>query len=232
MALDSLDDLFETLLSILEWRRVDYMLVGAIGVFLWGEPRYSRDIDIVVTARKEGADLLISDLLRAGLAGPPPESVVRHALLRVPRSPEGLMVDVWVRRSEEMLRTIPPQERAAFRRWIRYDDAAARRKTTVPYGGRGIYIARPEDIIIPKVDFSARSPQRYAKDSADICAILMRQGRSIDRRYLVRWLRYLGLWGQFERIEEGCIPRERPPARPRSRPAPLRSRPRARARRR
>lgn len=215
MALNSLDDLFETVLSVLERRRVDYMLVGALGAFLWGEPRYSRDVDLVVTAGKKGADLLISDLLRAGLSGPPPESVVRHALLRVPRSPEGLMVDVWVQRSEEMLGQIPPEERSAFRRWIRYDAAAAGRKASVPYGGRSIYVARPEDIIIPKVDFSLRSPQRYAKDSADIWAILMRQGRSLDRRYLVRWLRYLGLYNQFQKIEEGCIPREESP-RPKS----------------
>lgn len=138
------------------------------------------------------------------------------------------MVDVWVRRSEEMLKTVPPGEQAAFRKWIRYDAEAARRKATILYGGRSIYVARPEDIIIPKVDLSVRSPQRYARDSTDIRAILMRQGRSLDRRYLVRWLRYLGLWEPFRRIEEECVPREGSTARP-ARP---RNRPKARARRR
>ncbi|MBI4361808.1 MAG: hypothetical protein HY558_01400 [Euryarchaeota archaeon] len=199
--------LFDLAVSTLQRRRAPYMLVGAVGVFVWGEPRFSRDVDIVLNARRPEADRVIADLRAAGLAGPRPGEVVRHALFRVPGSPQRLMVDLWLQRTPGMLPFIPREEQPVFRRWMRYDQAAFERRVRVAYGRRRVWVARPEDILIPKVDFSRGGPARYAKDGADICAILQVQGGSIDRRYVVRWLRYLGLYPHFQAIERECIPK-------------------------
>lgn len=201
------EELFDLTISILRRRGVPHMFTGAIAVFVWGEPRYSEDVDIVLTARRAEASPVMGDLLRAGLLGPKPEEVFIQALYRVSMS--RLAVDIWLRRSEEMLEHLEPHRRAEFRKEIQYGNVAFRRRVLQPYPARPrtkIWVTRPEDLIISKVQFSARDPARRYKDERDICAILLRQGRNIDRRYLVRWLRYLGLYRRFQAVEETCLP--------------------------
>lgn len=210
----SLEEVFRLVHDALEEAGAPYMFVGAVAVSIWGESRASEDVDVVVTSREEGVGRILKALRNRGV--PMPEAVTFHSLVKVPGTP--FKVDLFVQRSERMLEKIPEEGHSAFKRGIQYHGAAFERRTEVPYFGRRIWVSRPEDIIISKTDFSRSSSERFAGDSRDICAILMLQGRAIDRRYLVRWLRYLGLWEQFERIEEGCIPLEKRPARPRTRP--------------
>ncbi|MBI4361739.1 MAG: hypothetical protein HY558_01045 [Euryarchaeota archaeon] len=207
MAEWSMERLFGFVLDSVERHRTPYMVVGGIAAIAQGVPRFTEDVDIVLTARRERADRVIHDLLRAGLRGPRPEDVIHAAQFRPPGAPERMRIDLNIKLTEGAIRRLLPEHRAWYRRWMQYEDAAFRRRVQVPspYRGRRIWVARPEDVIVSKVWFSKMDPRRLPVDQQDICTLLAVHGRSIERRYMVRWLRSLGLYREFLRVEEGCL---------------------------
>lgn len=192
--------LFEETLAVLRKARADHMFVGAIGVMAWGEPRATGDVDLVLGVDAAGARSVLDGLRRRGLAVK--SLTFRHWVAEVPGS--RLAVDIFLKHRREMVRELDAVERRPFESWIRYDEAAFRRRVRQRVGGTSIWVAAPEDIIIVKTEFS-KDPRRFGSDQADICSILLRQGARLDRRYLARWLRSLGLEKQFARIERGCL---------------------------
>lgn len=196
----SFRELFQETLATLRKTGVNGMFVGAIGVMAWGEPRATRDVDVVLAVDVSGARRVLDEFGRRGLALK--RLTFRHWVAEVPGS--RLSVDIFLKHRREMVKEFDAVERRQFEPWTRYDEAAFRRRVRQRVGGSSLWVAAPEDIIIVKTEFS-KDPRRFGRDQSDICSILLRQGPSLDRRYLARWLRRLGLEGQFERIERGCL---------------------------
>ena len=54
--------------SLLEKQRTPYMLIGGIAVALWGEPRATQDIDIVVLISKDRAFDFLEEAKKYGFS--------------------------------------------------------------------------------------------------------------------------------------------------------------------
>jgi hypothetical protein len=170
-------DLLRLLVVALEEVGVDYLVVGATACASYGEPRLTRDIDVVVDLH----DDRVADLVRHF---PAPEFYVseegaRRAaehrdMFNIIHPASGLKIDLIVRKEDA------------------FDDSRFRRKRRLRVlPGRTVNFASPEDVILKKlVFFRQGGSEKHLRDSAGILQV---SGRTLDRRYLSGWARRLGV---------------------------------------
>ncbi len=64
-----LDDALTTLASWLDQEHVPYMVIGGFAVTVWGEPRFTRDLDVTVSVPADQLQSMIerrADMLSRG----------------------------------------------------------------------------------------------------------------------------------------------------------------------
>jgi hypothetical protein len=171
------DELLDHLVQVLERLGINYLLVGAIASAAYGEPRFTRDLDVV-------ADLHAEDL--AGLSNYFPatdfyldphaarEAVARRTQFNIVHPASGLKIDVIVAAND-------PFDQSRFRR--------GRRLQALPH--RQATFASPEDVIIKKMEYYRMGASE--KHLRDITGILKVSGADIDRDYVSQWADRLGL---------------------------------------
>jgi hypothetical protein len=169
-------DLLRSVVSTLERLGVPYMIVGSYGSIVYGEPRFTNDIDIV-------ADLptcLVSDLCSAF---PSPEFYLSEAAARdavanrfqfnLLHPATGNKVDLIIPRNDEWGRT----------------QLDRRRRVNLGEGFE-VYAAAPEDVIIGKLWYYAEGGSD--KHLRDIASILKVSGDVVDRGEVAHWAEKLG----------------------------------------
>ena len=164
---------------------IPYMVVGSLASSFHGEPRQTRDIDIVIDpdadALRRFVDRLPPDELYAD-AGAAVEALERRTSFNVIEAETGWKVDLIVRRDrpfarEELERRLP----------IRLLDT-------------DVYIATAEDTIIAKLDWATEGDSE--RQLRDVAAILETQADALDHDYLQRWIRALGVEDAWERARQ------------------------------
>jgi hypothetical protein len=182
-----LSELLVYLASTLDRLAVPWFLTGSTASIAWGEPRLTNDIDVVV-------DLSESKLSALAAAFPFPEFYLSEAAARVavsqrgqfniihPRS--GLKIDVIIGKNE-------PFDRLLFER--------CRRLVIAP--GVEASFASPEDLILKKLEFYREGGSD--KHLRDIAGILKISGERVDRAYVKKWCRELGLEDIWKSFSEG-----------------------------
>lgn len=150
--------------------RYSHMLVGALAVALWGEPRATKDADLMIQV-PEGAWERLKRLARQ----------------------EGFEVDVAWELYNPMLRD---QHVRFIKRRIRvdfmglrdaHDQQALQRRRFKMLTDRRIAVVAPDDLIIQKV--KAGRP----RDLDDAVGVMRRSGHQMDEEYLWRWARRFGV---------------------------------------
>jgi hypothetical protein len=161
--------LLERLALGLEKLSVDYMVIGGQALLLYGEPRFTRDIDITLGAGIER----FPDIARlaAGFGWKAltdaPESFARKTMVYPCLDPlSGIRVD--------FIFSFSP-----------YEQQAMKRVKSVSIGKAGVRFASPEDLVIHKV--IAGRP----RDLEDVKTVLVKNP-ALDVAYIQKWL------GQFE----------------------------------
>jgi hypothetical protein len=185
-------------LHVLERLEIPYALVGSFGSTIFGEPRFTRDIDILI-------DLSESKVTAFCAAFPASdfyfsEPAVRDAVrarfqFNLLHPASGNKVDF-----------ILPRDDA----WGRSQLSRAKRvQLQADLEGT---VAAPEDVIIGKLwYFSEGGGERHLRD---IAGILRVSGASVNRDEIERWakeLGYLEIWRQVTAMADGVDPS--PPAR-------------------
>ena len=165
---------------------VAYALLGGMAVLAWGQPRYTSDVDAMVSLDRGHIAPLAEALHRQGLKASAHdfEDAFRdrsHVTVFDDRT--GFHVDV----------------KLAFTQDERAQVLDARR---VPFGGGGLTIARPEDTIAYKLKFG--SPQ----DLADARSILVRQEGRLDLARLESFASRLGVAAEWERLRSEVASRK------------------------
>jgi hypothetical protein len=167
----------------LEKLGIDYMIVGSVAGTLYGEPRLTNDMDIVLA--------LIPQTARAFLCGfdprefyLPPEDILAHEATRGGQTnlihhASGVKVDIMFRKSN-------PHGIAEFER---------RRRIEI-LKGLHAWIAAPEDVIIGKLRFYREG--QSSKHLTDIRGILA--NTPIDQSYLDHWITALDLESYWKRL--------------------------------
>lgn len=178
--------LVRRVINTLETQQFAYMLVGSLASGVYGEPRLTQDIDVVVALPVASVDALCA-------AFPAPEFYVslptaRQAAMQggqfnIIHPTSGNKVDVMVARHDA---------------WGRSQLARRRRELIFP--DLPGFVASPEDVIIGKLLYYHEGGSE--KHLRDIVAILQVAGVEIDRRYIEQWSASLALDDVWQTVLE------------------------------
>ncbi len=164
-------DLLSLLSRKLDELGISYLVTGSMATIAYGEPRFTNDIDVVVSLRPE-------EITRFCDAFPMPdfyvsEDAVKEAVrdrrqFNVIHPASGLKVDVIIPKDEDF-------ERSRQQRGVR-----------LPIGeGVEVTFASPEDVIIRKMQYFRDGGSE--KHLRDIASVLKIQLDRIDRQYISAW---------------------------------------------
>lgn len=170
-------DVVRKVINILETQQLPYMLVGSLASGVYGEPRLTQDIDVVVALPVTNVEALCA-------AFPSPEFYVSLAAARqaathggqfnIIHPTSGNKVDVMIARRDA---------------WGR--SQLARRRQELIFPELPGFVASPEDVIIGKMLYYQEGGSE--KHLRDILAMLQVEGERIDRDYIQVWSQSLGL---------------------------------------
>lgn len=171
--LESIDPrhLLVTIAEILEGLGVKYAVTGGMAVFVWGKPRFTADIDIVVQIDASSAKKLYAALERLSDAGYVSQEAVDRALERKGEfnfidGASGVKVDFWV------------LDKDAF------GVQQLKRRRGRKIMGKNIFFVSPEDLILSKLLWHKESES--SKQQEDIASVLQMQ-KKLDWKYLRKW---------------------------------------------
>jgi len=162
--------------AVLNDAGIDYVVTGSIVTSVYGEPRYTHDVDIVVAA-----DARLGEVLARAFPGPRyyadardiEESLRKGIVCNLIDSETARKVDFHPLKSE-------PFDRSFFDR---------RRK--VVYAGVDLWFPSPEDAILSKLRW-ARATGDGERHVADAASVYRVQKDNLDLDYLNEWAERLG----------------------------------------
>lgn len=177
-------ELLRFTLDSLERLKLPYAVVGSFASGVWGEPRMTLDIDIVIKLLGEQVDAIVANfspdefyISRRAVE----EAVALGRPFNVIHPTSGLKIDFMV---------------VAQTGWSATQIARSRRIQFLP-GCEG-NVAAPEDVILGKLVYYREGGSD--KHLRDIAGILRRSNEAIDRRYLEESARSLGVDEIWRRI--------------------------------
>ncbi|MBU0510559.1 MAG: hypothetical protein KKD28_09000 [Chloroflexi bacterium] len=187
-------DFIKLVLAALEAADIPYMIGGAVAAWAWGEPRATRDLDVVVHVPIEAVNQLSEELAARDMLVP--VDIILNRLLDdradIPLNPihmhSGYKADIYLLRSGDALR-----------------EEAFRRRKLVDLGPDlgEVYLHSPEDLIVYKLWYYSLSQQ--TKHLRDITSIVLTLEDELDKGYIRRWAEEKGintLWLELlERIK-------------------------------
>jgi hypothetical protein len=170
--------------QILEEQEITYLLVGSLASGVYGEPRLTHDIDVVLELRPDqvarlceafpAPDYYVSEqAAREAVAGGGQFNVIHPA--------SGNKIDFMIARQDA---------------WGRSQVSRRRREQILP--GRPGYTAAPEDVIIGKLWYYREGGSE--KHLRDVAAMLQVSGDEIDKEYINDWTQQLGLTEEWQAV--------------------------------
>lgn len=169
-------NLFLVPLNLLEIR---YMITGAVAAVIYGEPRFTRDLDLILDLRPGDARRLVQAFAPDTFYVPPSEVVDAeaqrplHGHFNVIHHETALKADCYMVGQD-------PLHEWAFSRRVRLD-----------VGGVPVWVAPVEYVILRKLQWHRDSGASRHID--DVRAMLRISGDSVDQATLADWITRLNL---------------------------------------
>lgn len=178
-------ELLRIVSDVLESMRLKYLVTGSMATILYGEPRYTNDIDIVVDLPLGRSEELCRHFPQSQYYLD--KTAVRDAVqnkdqFNILHPSSGLKVDMMILGNTEF-----DQARLDRRRRLQAGDDCRP------------YFASPEDVILKKLEFYKIGGSE--KHLRDIAGVLKISSTQIDRGYIQDWAKKLDLedvWKQFK----------------------------------
>jgi hypothetical protein len=168
-------DLLADAIDRLDRAGIGYMLTGSLASTYYGEPRATRDLDLVIDPGPEALDRLVEGLTADGFYV---DSDAARAALR-DRTQFNAIGDA-AAKIDFIIRKDRPFSVEEFRR-----------RRRVELLGTSGFIATVEDLIVAKLEWAAATgSERQLRDIGGMLAVA---GNTIDEAYLNRWIAELGL---------------------------------------
>ena len=172
--------------EILGHLNIPYIVTGGMAVLIWGRPRFTADIDIVIELQPEKIDDLEKALLALGRAGYADKEAMRQALERHGEfnfidGETGVKVDFWIEKG------------------AKFDLLRFKRKKAKIIKGQRVYFISPEDLILSKLEWYQKS--QSTRHLEDIESILKISGKILDKKYLRQWAKRLKVSGILKRFK-------------------------------
>lgn len=165
---ENINRFLKPLVTVLEGEKIKYAVIGGIAVLLYGEPRFTEDIDVNILLEKDQIKKFLRKLKDRGFT-----PVLRNAMEAAEKSgylPINRRYGKILYKFDIIIAENP------------IEFSAISRAKTKKIGDISIKVISPEDLIIHKI-ISERE-----KDRNDIIGILLRQKGKIDLRYIRKWL--------------------------------------------
>jgi hypothetical protein len=183
-------ELLSRLVGTLERTGASYMFTGSFASSLQGTPRAIGNLDLV-------ARLGAVELRELKLAFPPPEFELdeQAALQAIARGDSFTLLDLASGgRADFWPASDSPFDRSRFAR--RYVEE---------FQGLRLTVSSPEDTILVKLYWGARSGLRQ-KQAEDALGVYELQHSRLDKSYLRRWAAELGVTAELSRLEKEAQP--------------------------
>ena len=162
--------------KILERLKIPYVITGGMAVLIWGRPRFTADIDIVVQMQAEKIDGLGKALIELGKAGYVDKEAMEQALehrgeFNFIDGETGVKVDFWIKKG------------------TKFGLQEFKKKKAKIIKGQRVYFISPENLILSKLEWYQKS--QSTRHLEDIASILKISGAKLDTRYLKQWAKKL-----------------------------------------
>lgn len=162
--------------EVLDSLGAPYMMFGGNAQNIWGNPRFTKDADLVFVLDDAQFGQMLESLARLGFAVELPLHLDRLTRGRVVKLPFG-------KTSVDFIVGETP-----------FDQSAFARRQQVEYLGVSLRVVTPEDLILYKLI------AHRAQDLADIEVVIRRQRAHLDRTYLSKWAVWLAEETGLDRI--------------------------------
>jgi len=191
MSKTSQEKLLLTLARILEQLSIDYYVTGGMAVSVWGRPRATFDIDIVIKLVEPEVPSLARALRKISKAGYIDEQMALEAI-----------------RHKGEFNFIDPESNLKVDFWIIKADPLSmlelKRRKVFSIDGQKVYFISPEDLILSKLRWYQESQSVRHLD--DVETVFRISGKQLDMQYLKQWAQKLGmtplLQGAIKKSEE------------------------------
>lgn len=171
--------------KVLDELKIPYYVTGGFAVSIYGRPRFTADIDVVIKMSNPQVNDLATKLQKIFPKGYIDESQIEDALLRRSEfniiDPEsGLKVDFFVTKNDEF-------EKECFKKAQPQDL------------GYKINFTSPENLVISKLLWHKQSES--TRQLEDIASVMDVQ-KNLDKKYLILWINKLGLQQEWQKAEK------------------------------
>jgi hypothetical protein len=172
------------LIAALEDAGGGYMLTGSMASTLYGRPRSTQDLDVVVHLTTADLDTLLTRL------DPDSYYVDKNAARDAIRHQSQFnVIDMATGWKADLI--------ARKRRPFSQSEYHRRERAVVL--GVALWVATAEDVIVSKLEWSQKSGGSE-RQLQDVVGILEQRGPDLDRAYISRWCHDLGLLELWERV--------------------------------
>ncbi len=171
--------------QIFEQLKLPYLVTGGMAVLIWGRPRFTADIDIVIELNPSdvgGLTKALKDLNKAGYIDEDiAEEVVRRGgEFNFIDGVTGVKVDFWI------------FDKGNF------DLSRLKRRVAKEILGQKIYFTSPEDLILSKLKwFKESHSNRHLEDAESVLKI---SGAELDMKYLNEWAEEIGVMDGLKKL--------------------------------
>lgn len=156
------------IVKILNSLKIPYLVTGGMAVYVWGRPRFTADIDLVVELKPEEVKQLVQILIKKGYIH---EGAVRDAIKHKSEfnfidQSTGIKVDFWMLKDD-------------------FDQSRFKRKIAKKVLNQNVYFISPEDLILQKLLWHKESESiRQLEDIRSVMEILKNK---LDSDYMRKW---------------------------------------------
>ena len=171
--------------GILERLNIPYIITGGMAVLVWGRPRFTADIDIVVELEQKNLPALEKALRELSDGGYVDYEMMKDALQREGEfnfvdGETGVKVDFWILKQDD------------------FDKSRIKHRVEKEVLGKKIYFTTAEDLILIKLKWYKESESSRQKE--DVESIFKISGEKLDMSYINSWAVKLELTDTLKEI--------------------------------
>ena len=179
-------ELLRTVVDALDAAGIPHMVTGSLASAIHGQPRATRDIDLVIDPEGEAIEILVASFATDRFyVGDALTAVAHRDMFNVIDTATGWKADLIIRKDR-------PFSREEF----------ARRQPAMIAGVR-TYVSTAEDAILSKLEWHRMSGSDTQR--RDVIEMIIANLDTLDRRYLDRWAKGLGLGEVLDNVWDEAL---------------------------
>ena len=178
-------ELMRLVIQSLETIGIPYMITGSQASAYYGEPRFTRDIDVVADINLGQVEDFIKYFPANEFYGDKEmieAEIERRGQFNIIHAASGLKIDI-------ILKKTTPFSQTEF----------ARRNRSAVFPDQDAFFTSAEDVIIKKMEYYKEGGAE--KHLRDVTGILKISGEIVDKNYIAEWARQLGLTEIWDAIQ-------------------------------